>query len=98
MKREIVTKLHNSFEGCAHRQDDIEYWNAREMQVLLGYSEWRNFLLVIDKAKITFLNAGQSVEDHFVDVNKMIDLGKGASREIYDLALTRYACFANCTC
>ena len=98
MKREIVTKLHNSFEGCVHQQDDIEYWNAREMQALLGYSESRNFLLVIDKAKIACLNVGQSVEDHFVDVNKMIDFAKGASREINDLALTRHACFANSTC
>ena len=93
MKKELITKLHVSFEGCAHQRAGVEFWNARELQSLLGYSEWRNFLQVIDKAKIACKNAGQPVEDHFVDVNKMVDLGSGSSREINDLALTRYACY-----
>ena len=93
MKREIVAKLHSSFEGCAHQQDGIEYWNARELQTLLGYSDWRNFLQVIDKSKIACKNAGQTTDDHFVDVNKMVVIGSNTSREINDLALTRYACY-----
>lgn len=63
------------------------------MQVLLGYKEWRNFDLVIDKAKVACQNAGQAVPDHFVDVNKMIEVGKTAEREVSDIALTRYACY-----
>lgn len=93
MKREIVAKLHSGFEGCAHQQDGMEYWNARELQTLLGYSDWRNFLQVIDKSKIACKNAGQTTDDHFVDVNKMVVIGSNTSREINDLALTRYACY-----
>ena len=93
MKKELITKLHVSFEGCAHQRAGVEFWNARELQLLLGYSEWRNFLQVIDKAKIACHNAGQPVKNHFVDINKMVDLGSGSSREISDLALTRYACY-----
>ena len=93
MKTELVTRLHESFEGCVHHLQGVEYWSARELQTLLGYAEWRNFLVVVDKAKVACATAGQIVEDHFVDANKMIDLGKGAQREVDDLLLTRYACY-----
>jgi len=93
MKKELIQKLHRSFEGCAHQRDGVEFWLARELQALLGYSEWRNFVFVIDKAKTACQNAGQNPGDHFVDVNKMINLAKGAQREVDDLALTRYACY-----
>ena len=72
MKTELITRLHKNFEDHAHQQDGVEYWNARELQVLLGYIEWRNFLFVVDKARIACRNAGQSDQDHFVDVNKMV--------------------------
>ena len=93
MKKELIQKLHKSFEDCAHQNEGVEYWLARELQDLLGYKEWRNFGLVIDKAKVACQNAGQAATDHFVDVNKMIGLGKGAEREVEDIALTRYACY-----
>lgn len=93
MEKEIVAQLHKQFEKYAHNENDMDYWLARELQELLGYSEWRNFTLVVDKAKTACKNAGQKPEDHFVDINKMIDLAKGAKREVDDIALTRYACY-----
>ena len=74
MKTELIIELNKTFEGSAYTQNGIEYWMARDLQKLLDYSEWRNFLLVIEKAKTACLNSKQNVSDHFVDVNKMIDL------------------------
>ncbi|MDD2763075.1 MAG: DNA damage-inducible protein D [Opitutaceae bacterium] len=93
MKKELITQLHERFEGCAHEKDSIAFWFARELQELLGYAEWRNFLLVVDKAKTACANSGHRPEDHFVETNKMIDLAKGAQREVVDIALTRYAAY-----
>lgn len=93
MKSEIITTLFKSFEDIRHERDGVEYWYARELQVLLEYREWRNFTNVIDKAKQACEGVGQPLEDHFVDVNKMVQLGSGANRNIKDILLTRYACY-----
>ena len=67
---------------------DVEFWFARDLQKLLGYAEWRNFLKVVEKAQEACDNSGASVQNHFVDVNKMVELGSGAKREIDDVMLT----------
>ena len=59
MKQEIIIQLNKNFEGAAYQKDGVEYWMARDIQKLLDYDEWRNFLKVIDKAKIACLNSKQ---------------------------------------
>jgi DNA-damage-inducible protein D len=61
--------------------EKVEYWLARELQVLLEYEDWRNFINVIEKAKVSCSNSGQNSADHFVDVNKTITMPKGAAKE-----------------
>lgn len=73
-----------------------EYWYARELYPLLGYSKWENFLPVIEKAKQACKTSGSSTEDvkdHFLDVQKMVETGSGASREIDDIKLSRFASY-----
>jgi len=93
MDKDILIKLNQTFEGSAFTQMGIEYWMARDLQNLLDYTEWRNFLWVIDKAKTACINSGQSIPDHFVEVNKTIPMPKGAEKDIQDMMLTRYACY-----
>lgn len=93
MKASEIQELFNSFESIAIEYDGVECWSARELSLALGYSQYRNFLPVIDKAKESCSNAGESVSDHFADVRKMVNLGSGAERQIDDVMLTRYACY-----
>jgi DNA-damage-inducible protein D len=91
---ESIEGLIAAFEAAAHQDEEgNQFWFARDLQALLGYSKWDNFLAVIAKAKAACEQAGHNSEDHFADVGKMIPLGKGAEREIEDVALSRYASY-----
>ena len=94
MKTDLVHALTQTFEGHAQQTEGgVEFWLARDLQQLLGYTEWRNFTAVISKAKTACEVSRHAVADHFVDVNKMVDLGSGSQREVDDIMLTRYACY-----
>ena len=93
MEKQTIVRLNSSFEEYAYEQDGIEYWLARELQDLLGYADWRNFSNIIDKARESCKTSGEAVSDHFVDVTKTIAMPKGASKDVPDIMLTRYACY-----
>lgn len=95
MDEKMVARLKKLFDDIIHTSEDgeVEFWYARELQPLLGYSRWENFELVIKKAIIACENAGGNVEDHFRDTTKMIRLAKNAERGVKEYVLTRYACY-----
>ena len=70
-----------------------EFWSSREFAQVLGYTDYRNFEAVIEKARVSCLNSGHQVEDHFVDVTDMIEIGKGGQRAVRFSTLSRYACY-----
>lgn len=93
MKKELITELFEKFEQACYDLDGLECWSARELQKILGYSDWRNFANSIQKAAKACENSGEPVKDHFVGITKMVQLGSGSERKVEDVALTRYACY-----
>ncbi|MEC5226480.1 DNA damage-inducible protein D [Bacillus licheniformis] len=91
---EIEKYSEHTFEQFRQVNEFGEYfWYARDLQKILNYKQWRNFLKVIEKAKEACKNSGQMVSDHFAEVSKMVELGSGAKRKIDDYELSRYACY-----
>ena len=75
------------------REDGNEYWSARDLARILEYTQWRNFVYAVEKAKEACQNSGQAISDHFAESSKLIKAGKGAQRKVEDFDLSRYACY-----
>ncbi len=85
---------YNTFESIKQTNENSEeYWYARAFAKVLDYAEYRNFLKVIEKAKNACKLSNNNILDHFVDINEMIQIGKGGLREIDNIILSRYACY-----
>lgn len=94
MEKEMIFSLTKNFEDFVQRTSDgVEFWLARDVQHLLGYAKWSNFVNVITKARIACEGSNQNVSDHFADVGKTIEMPKTALKEIDDIMLTRHACY-----
>ncbi|HBO97155.1 MAG TPA: DNA damage-inducible protein D [Candidatus Omnitrophica bacterium] len=95
MTAKEMQKIHEStFESIRKaNQYGQDYWSARTLQTVLGYSKWDKFLSVIEKARQACANSGQETANHFLQTGKMVDIGSGAQREIEDIELSRYACY-----
>jgi len=93
LKSEEIKALFEQFENASAEMEGVECWSARELQKLLGYALWQNFEKVMAKAKSACKNVGEKIPDHFIDVNKMVEIGSGAQKQMKDILLTRYACY-----
>lgn len=91
--KQLTQPEHTSFESLKHESEGNEFWYARELQTVLDYSTWDKFERVIKKAITACEGSGQSSEDHFSQVGKMVDIGSGAKRTTRDYQLSRYACY-----
>ena len=90
MSKDLVEITHHqTFESLKQeREDGCEFWSARKLSKALEYYEYRNFLPVIERAKEACKNSGHATEDHFVQVNEMVEIGSGGRRQIGDVRLS----------
>lgn len=93
-KTDISRHHHATFESIRQIDEDgNEFWSARDLAPLLDYQDWRNFVQVIEKARLACQKSTRVVGDHFGDITKMVMIGSGARRELEDFRLSRYACY-----
>lgn len=93
MKTEIVKSYIEQFDDYSYKTENMEFWFARDLQGLLDYSKWENFVKVIEKAKIACDKAGGKIDDHFADSVRSVKMPNGGIKEIDDIILSRYSCY-----
>lgn len=95
MDKQLISTLKSQFDTMAHfdQETGIEFWSAREMMAVLGYTRWENFFKAIQRATESCKTASIPLENHFREIKKMVTLGSDSQRLINDYELTRYACY-----
>ena len=97
INNETLMSVKLMLDNCAHfGLNNIPYWNARELQTVLQYKEWRTFEAVIQRAMVSCQSSGYIITDHFVAGHKMVSLGSGSIREVTDYMLSKFACKLIC--
>jgi DNA-damage-inducible protein D len=93
MKKELIEELLDKFESATIELEGVECWSARDLQEILGYSKWQNFQSALERAKEACTNSEEDCDNHFLAVSRTVDIGNNATRQIDDIALTRYAAY-----
>jgi len=93
MKKSHSNKLFEQLESIRNEIEGVEFWSARDLQKVFGYAKWQNFEITLKKAATSIENTSEELQNHFTEASKKVEVGSGATRELKDYALTRYACY-----